>query len=234
MGHNPVIAAILGTIGTIMWCVQLIPQIIVNYLRHNTTGLQPLMLLLWSVGGVFMGIYNISRNLNIPLQLQPQLFMVLCFITWGQCLYYENKWPLKKCIFIFFLTGTACGLKLIVRRIEWPIKTVGVISSILVCVGLLPPYYDIYIHKSVRGISFIFLLVDMGGAVFSFLSLLFEPKIDVLAAISYCIVVILELGWRKKRKWKKKANSRKTKNTFRFKYSSGNDNFIIILGKRLC
>ncbi|KAG4300606.1 hypothetical protein PCANB_003092 [Pneumocystis canis] len=228
MVHNPVIAAILGIIGTILWCIQLIPQIIINYLRHNTAGLQPFMLLLWSVGGIFMGIYNISRNLNIPLQLQPHLFLVLCFITWGQCLYYENKWSIYKCIIVFSFSGGVAALietisilsiyKLMYRGINWPIETIGIISSILVCIGLLPPYYDIYIHKAVRGISFIFLLIDIGGAVFSFLSLFFEPKFDVLAAISYCSVVVLELGiifcdyyfkileWNKKRIWKQKLN----------------------------
>lgn len=96
MLNNPVIASILGTIGTILWCIQLIPQIIVNYLRHTTAGLQPLMLLLWSIGAVIMGIYNVSRNLNIPLQLQPQIFLLLCFITWGQCLYYEKVFVCSK------------------------------------------------------------------------------------------------------------------------------------------
>lgn len=103
------------------------------------------------------------------------------------------------------------------RNIEWPIVSTGIISSIFICVGLFPPYYDIYIYKCVRGISFIFLLVDMGGAVFSFLSLLFEPKFDILAAISYCSVFFLELGiimfdyyfklldWVKKRKLDRKA-----------------------------
>ncbi|KAG4304433.1 hypothetical protein PORY_002143 [Pneumocystis oryctolagi] len=220
MGHNPVIAAILGMIGTIMWCVQLIPQIIVNYYRHSTAGLQPFMMLLWSVGAVFMGIYNISRKLNIPLQLQPQCFLVLCFITWGQCLYYESA--------IFIFGGSISALietisiffikKSMKSNIYWPVETVGIISSALVCLGFIPPYYDIYIHKSVRGISFIFFSVDIGGAAFSFLSLFFEIKMDILAAISYSSVIVLELAiifcdyyfklseWNKRRIEKKRSS----------------------------
>ncbi|KTW28162.1 hypothetical protein T552_02021 [Pneumocystis carinii B80] len=235
MSYNAAIAAVLGTIGTILWCIQLIPQIIVNYVRHSTQGLQPLMLLLWSIGAVIMGIYNISRNLNIPLQLQPQLFLLLCFITWGQCLYYEKKWSIYKCITVFSSGGCISGFieagfvflaRLFIRRnIEWPIITIGVISSIFICIGLFPPYYDIYIHKCVRGISFIFLLIDMGGALFSFLSLLFEPKFDILAAISYSSVFFLEIGiimfdyyfklleWNKKRKLNKKEKEEVSEKT---------------------
>jgi hypothetical protein len=40
-----------------------------------------------------------------------------------------------------------------------------------IAAGLVPPYIDIYKVRRVRGFSFIFLLVDMGGAFFSLLSL---------------------------------------------------------------
>jgi len=39
----PTAANVLGTLGAVFWSVQLIPQIVVNYRRHNATGLQPSM-----------------------------------------------------------------------------------------------------------------------------------------------------------------------------------------------
>jgi hypothetical protein len=57
------------------------------------------MMLSWAVAGVPFGIYTISQYLNIPLQLQPQLFIVLALICWAQCMYYDHGWSLKKCIF---------------------------------------------------------------------------------------------------------------------------------------
>lgn len=39
----PVAANVLGTLGAVFWSIQLIPQIVVNYRRHNAIGLQPSM-----------------------------------------------------------------------------------------------------------------------------------------------------------------------------------------------
>lgn len=67
---------------------QLIPQIVVNYRRHNTIGLQPSMMLLWACAGVPLGAYNIASNFNVALLIQPQILTVLSLITWAQCYYY--------------------------------------------------------------------------------------------------------------------------------------------------
>lgn len=53
---------------------------------------------LWAIAAVPFGIYTIAQYLNIPLQLQPQLFLLLALITWGQCMYYDRHWSLKKCL----------------------------------------------------------------------------------------------------------------------------------------
>jgi uncharacterized protein with PQ loop repeat len=47
-GH-PIAATILGLIGTICWCVQLIPQIYYNWRRKSTDGLPALMMMIWAV-----------------------------------------------------------------------------------------------------------------------------------------------------------------------------------------
>lgn len=69
---------------------QLIPQIIINYRRHNATGLQPTMMMFWAWAGVPLGVYNIVSDFNIALQIQPQLLAVLSLATWIQVYYYEK------------------------------------------------------------------------------------------------------------------------------------------------
>ena len=69
---------------------KLIPQIVVNYRRHNATGVQPAMMVLWAWAGVPLGIYNIVSDFNIALQIQPQLLATLSLITWIQVFYYEK------------------------------------------------------------------------------------------------------------------------------------------------
>lgn len=70
--------------------IQLIPQIIINFRRHNTIGLQRSMMLLWACAGVPLGAYNVTANFNIALQIQPQILTILSLITWIQCYYYED------------------------------------------------------------------------------------------------------------------------------------------------
>lgn len=84
----PLAATILGTIGTVCWCIQLVPQIWRNYRTKKTDGIPAMMMFLWSASGVPFGIYAIVQNFNIALQVQPQCFCVLCLISWGQCLVY--------------------------------------------------------------------------------------------------------------------------------------------------
>lgn len=48
-------------------------------------------------GGTFLGIYNCANAFPVPMQLQPHLFGLLCFVCFAQCLYSgPTKWPLRK------------------------------------------------------------------------------------------------------------------------------------------
>ena len=69
---------------------QLIPQIVINYRRHNAVGLQPTMMMLWAWAGVPLGVYNIVKDYNIALRIQPQILTLLSLMTWIQCFYYEK------------------------------------------------------------------------------------------------------------------------------------------------
>jgi hypothetical protein len=79
----------------------------------------------WAVAGVPFGIYTISQSLNIPLQIQPQLFLLLALITWGQCKYYDDGWSLRK------TTLVIGGICVLFAGIE-----VGAIIGIRVCLSI--------------------------------------------------------------------------------------------------
>lgn len=57
------------------------------------------------------------------------------------------------------------------KDIHWPVVFMGVLSTILLSAGVLRHYWDIYIHRTVRGISFIFVGIDAAGDVFSLVSI---------------------------------------------------------------
>jgi uncharacterized protein with PQ loop repeat len=200
-------ANVLGTIGTVFWCIQLIPQIIHNYRRKSCEGLPASMMFLWALSGVPFGIYFIVKDSNIPIQVQPQIFMVLALTTFGQCLYYPPvQWPLWKTLTFIGVTlavfgGVEAGCivpfeKLYRRGIHWPVTLVGIIAAVLLGVGLLPPYWELYKRKGqVVGINFIFLTIDSLGAFFSIMSLVAQDgDFDILGCILYVVILVLEGG----------------------------------------
>ncbi|KAF2202207.1 PQ loop repeat protein, partial [Delitschia confertaspora ATCC 74209] len=200
----PVAANVLGTIGAVCWSVQLIPQIIINYRRHNAVGLQPTMMMLWAWAGVPLGVYNIVENFNIALRIQPQILTFLSLLTWIQCYYYERSWSILRAttlvVPIAALMGGIEAALIISLRIahskhtQWPITLMAVLSAVLLAAGVLRHYWDIYLHRTVRGISFIFVGIDAAGDLFSLVSVLFQPKLDVLGLVIYGTELVLWIG----------------------------------------
>lgn len=204
--ENPTVANVLGTIGTVCWCIQLIPQIIHNYRRKNCEGLNPVMLFLWSASGIPFSIFFVSRRSSIPIQIQPQLFTFFCVCTWVQSLYYPPvQLPKKKILvlisaFLVFSIALEASVIPFVRTqydqgVEWPSLIFGILASILLAIGLVPPYFELAKRQGrVVGINFLFLTLDTSGAVFSILSLIFEEDLDILGLVLYTIVACMELG----------------------------------------
>lgn len=56
------------------------------------------------------------------------------------------------------------------QGVVWPIKMMAVLSAALLGAGVLRHYWDIYRHRTVRGISFFFVGIDAGGDLFSIVS----------------------------------------------------------------
>ncbi|KAJ0417546.1 PQ loop repeat-domain-containing protein [Aspergillus carlsbadensis] len=200
----PIAANILGTTGAVCWSVQLLPQIVINYRRHNTEGLQGSMMLLWASAGVPLGVYNIVEELNVALRVQAQILTFLSLVTWAQCLYYGKKYSIRKCIaavvsLLLLLGGIETGLIFALRvakrrDLEWPMILMAVLSASLLAAGVLRHYWDIYVHRTVRGISFIFVGIDAAGDLFSLVSVIFERRIDVLGMVIYGTELVLWIG----------------------------------------
>jgi uncharacterized protein with PQ loop repeat len=199
-----VAANILGVAGAIFWSIQLIPQIILNYRRHNAIGLQPTMMMLWAWAGVPLGVYNIVSRLNIALQVQPQILTALSLITWAQCYYYERSWsPARALVAVISIAGIMAGIEfgLIVaintgleRGLRWPLTLMAALAALFLALGVLRHYFDIWKHRSVRGISFLFVALDALGDLTSLLSVLFQPEHDILGIVIYGVELTLWIG----------------------------------------
>ncbi|MCJ1257865.1 hypothetical protein MMC24_005691 [Lignoscripta atroalba] len=197
----PVAANVLGTIGTVFWCVQLVPQVWYNWRKKKTDGLPGLMMFLWASCAVPFGVYAIVQNFNIPIQVQPQVFCLLSLVSWTQILIYNNGWRtwtaslLATALGLFF-GGLQAALILVLRPlydrgISWPMTLVGVVAAVLLAAGLIPPYYEIWKRRGrVVGINWVFLSIDWLGAFFSLMALVAQETFDVLGGV----FIFLELG----------------------------------------
>ncbi|EPQ56613.1 hypothetical protein GLOTRDRAFT_138294 [Gloeophyllum trabeum ATCC 11539] len=202
MPANAVAENVLGTMGTICWTAQLLPQIWKSWRTKDTEGLSHWLVLIWTCSSAFLGVYAIVQDLNIPLILQPQLFGGFSLISWGQCQYYGKKRSLKTCLLMaaaiaLVLGGFEAGMVFAVRPSfnagnQRPVQFFGIFSSVLISAGLLPQYYEIYKHREVIGISTMFMFIDLMGGVFSDLSLAFKDRFDVIAGVTYSLVIVLD------------------------------------------
>ncbi|OKL64341.1 hypothetical protein UA08_00683 [Talaromyces atroroseus] len=126
----PVSANVLGTIGTVLWCVQLVPQIWHNWRHKKTDGLPASMMLLWATCAVPFGVYMILQLCEIPYR----------------------------------------------KGITWPALIFGVIAALMLAVGFVPIYLEIWSRR---------------GRVIGVTA---EGSFDILGGILYIIVFLAELG----------------------------------------
>ena len=80
------------------------------------------------------------------------------------------------------------------KDLQWPLTLMAVLSAALLAAGVLRHYVDIYLHRTVRGISFLFVGIDAAGDVFSLVSVLFQPELDVLGLVIYGTELVLWIG----------------------------------------
>lgn len=80
------------------------------------------------------------------------------------------------------------------RGTRWPVTLMAVLAALFLALGVLRHYWDIYVHRTVRGISFIFCGIDALGDLTSLISVFFQPSFDVLGMIIYGVELVLWLG----------------------------------------
>lgn len=202
---NEVAENVLATAGTIFWCIQLIPQIIRNYKVKDCEGVPPSMMFLWTLSGIPFLIYFVGTDGLIPLQIQPQLFTLFAGMTWVQTLYYPPVQMARKRLwfyvggFLVLALGLEFGFIFWLRPVyrhgtEWPMLVIAIIAAVLLALGLIPPYFELWKRRGrVVGINFFFLAMDSMGALLSMLSIV-VGTMDIMSMVLYAIVLALEIG----------------------------------------
>jgi len=69
------------------------------------------------------------------------------------------------------------------RHITWPSTLMAVLAAVLLAAGVLRHYWDIYTHRTVRGISFLFVGIDAAGDLFSLISICKNPTSVVYTSL---------------------------------------------------
>ncbi|KAI8938181.1 hypothetical protein NX059_005846 [Plenodomus lindquistii] len=204
-GSIPPAANVLGTIGTVCWCVQLAPQIWRNYRTKSTEGLPPSMMLIWSMSGVPFGVYAVLQQFNMPLIIQPQCFCVLCGVSWAQCLIYGRKWrtwtaSLLLMSLLLLFAAIEVGLIYAIRPVyaqgtSWPVLMIGIVAFVILLSGYLPIPFELLKRRGrVVGIDFVFLTIDWNGAFFSLMALVAQNEFDVLFGTMYALCCAIEMS----------------------------------------
>lgn len=205
MAINTAAATTCGLIGTVCWCVQLIPQIRYIIKQKDTTGFNPIFMGLWLIASPFLACYAFISNQNIAIRIQPHLFMVFCLIAYYLSCSYPPHKKSKKFIYgsiggfllscVILEVGFIPWLKpLYAKGTHWPALIFGIISGIVLAAGILPLYYELFQRQGrVVGISFVFLLVDSLGAYLSIISVILGTM-DVMGIVMYSLIACMELG----------------------------------------
>ncbi|EGG19660.1 hypothetical protein DFA_00238 [Cavenderia fasciculata] len=202
--ENEIVSNIFGILGSIIWSVQLIPQIKLNYKNASTQGLSPYCFMSWYLCGLILGTYLIHEKSPVSLIIQILLFTSFCLIIIFQYLFYEKQFPRKK-LGIWF-SGTLV-ISVAVGGIIYGVMSaatngrpdnkvvstiVTVLATTLMFVGFLPQIKEIYDRKSSVGISKIFVVMDACGGIASILSLAFDLPFDFFAFSTYVVVPIFQ------------------------------------------
>ncbi|KAF9992108.1 hypothetical protein BGZ79_003496 [Entomortierella chlamydospora] len=197
---------VFGMLGIVFWSLQLLPQVIENYKKKSTEGLSYSMFFIWILAALGFGSYAVAENLSIPIIVQPQIFGMLTALCFLQCLYYgkRTRWSLRNTVIFGILLFVAmAGIQVGAiyatkydedNHVKGTTIAAGVLPIVFVVLGFMPQYADIYKDKSVVGVSMAFIAGDAMGAIFSIISLCFRDTLDILATLTYVMVLICDLA----------------------------------------
>ncbi|KAJ4341505.1 hypothetical protein N0V95_007206 [Ascochyta clinopodiicola] len=148
---------------------------------------------------------SVSDNFSFSLQFQPQAFAGLTLISWGQTLYYHNKWKVWTATVATILLATSFAVMEVIlifalqgpydRGVKWPMMLMAISATLIQIAGLIPPYFELAKRSGrVIGIDFWFLLIDYAGAFFSLMALIAQQWFDALGGSLYIACMLLETG----------------------------------------
>lgn len=80
------------------------------------------------------------------------------------------------------------------KHMQWPFTLMAILSALLLGLGVARHYWDIYIHRTVRGISFLFVFIDALGDLFSIVSVMYQKDLDILGLVIYGTELALWIG----------------------------------------
>jgi hypothetical protein len=63
------------------------------------------------------------------------------------------------------------------RGPTWPLTLMAVLAALFLALGVLRYYWDIYRHRTARGISFLFVGLDAMADLTSLISVVFQPEL---------------------------------------------------------
>lgn len=129
---------------------------------------------------------------------------MLSLLTWIQCYYYESSWSIARSLAVVLPVASVMAgievalvfaLRIGVRRgVHWPVTLMAVLAALFLALGVLRHYWDIYVHRTVRGISFLFVGIDALGDLTSIISVVFQPQLDILGFVIYSTELVLWIG----------------------------------------
>ncbi|SAL95482.1 hypothetical protein [Absidia glauca] len=201
MVDRNLVEQVFSYFGLVLWSFQMAPQVYKNWKRGSTEGVSPYTMLIWMFSGMLLGNYNVGLRVAIPLIVQPQLFVLICAMCFGQELYYGRGWSKTASwamywVSLVVLAGIEVGLTFAYRLAEAngnsrAIEFFGVVPVVSILFGFLPQYWDIFKHRRVEGVSHVFLFMDFFGSVFSTISL---GNYKLLHLVNYIGIAIFDVG----------------------------------------
>ncbi|KAI9227805.1 MAG: hypothetical protein DHS80DRAFT_31392 [Piptocephalis tieghemiana] len=193
-------------ISLIFWSIQLVPQAWKNYQQGSTKGFSILLLISWLAEAISFFAYGCSLHLAIPLLLQPQAFALVSVFCFLQYLYYDVAYSRTKCallglvmIITIAIIETLGALFLLHLQdssgdVQWISKVFGIFPTLLILIGYISQYVEIIRSRSAKGLSLLFLALDITGAIAALISLAFHTHPDPEIILNYLATLLPASG----------------------------------------
>jgi len=201
-----ILSIVFAVVGLVLWSIQLIPQIWLNFKRKTTEGLSVYGFAMWYTATIILGVYLIQTDQLIILVIQAFVFGLLNLIIIFEYLVFDSKFSRVKIVTVMLLLvviGGIVDVGVYMALQYLPPKTVLLyivgISTICIMVGgFFPQFIEIMRLQTIEGISFIFVAIDSIGGLFLAASVFTHPPIDLIAMFNYfaipachCVVIVL-------------------------------------------